>query len=101
MIRAFNAVQQLVRDGLILAGHDRSDGGLVTTLLEMAFAGNCGIESISGEQKDADGQPLLGRAGPRRSNICPSEEAKIFAILDKATVPYQVIGKTTAEKTEF
>lgn len=32
--------------GLISAGHDRSDGGLVTTLLEMAFAGEigCGLD---------------------------------------------------------
>jgi hypothetical protein len=29
---------------LLLAGHDRSDGGLATTLLEMAFAGNCGLD---------------------------------------------------------
>jgi phosphoribosylformylglycinamidine synthase len=29
--------------GVLHALHDRSDGGLVTTLLEMAFAGNCGI----------------------------------------------------------
>ena len=26
------------------AGHDRSDGGLLVTLLEMAFAGNCGLD---------------------------------------------------------
>ena len=43
------AVQQLIRDGQITSLHDRSDGGLVTTLLEMAFAGNFGIDiSISG-----------------------------------------------------
>jgi phosphoribosylformylglycinamidine synthase len=42
--RAFAAVQELLAAGLVAAGHDRSDGGLVTTLLEMAFAGNCGIE---------------------------------------------------------
>lgn len=29
---------------LVTAGHDISDGGLITCLLEMAFAGNCGIE---------------------------------------------------------
>jgi phosphoribosylformylglycinamidine synthase len=40
---AFRVTQQMVKDGKLLAGHDRSDGGLVTTLLEMAFAGNCGI----------------------------------------------------------
>ena len=35
---AFDAVQQLVKEGLILAGHDVSAGGLITTLLEMCFA---------------------------------------------------------------
>ena len=39
----FNTVQALVADDLILAYHDRSDGGLFVTLLEMAIAGNCGI----------------------------------------------------------
>lgn len=41
---AFNVTQQLIDDGKILSGHDRSDGGLIVTLLEMAFAGNCGIK---------------------------------------------------------
>ena len=41
--KAFDIVQTLIKDELIVAGHDRSDGGLVTTLLEMAFAGGCGI----------------------------------------------------------
>ncbi|MEF9426272.1 MAG: phosphoribosylformylglycinamidine synthase [Candidatus Mariimomonas ferrooxydans] len=40
----FRTIQLLIAKGLILSGHDRSDGGLITTLLEMAFAGNCGIE---------------------------------------------------------
>jgi phosphoribosylformylglycinamidine synthase len=35
---AFTAVQALVEKGLVLAGHDVSSGGLVTTLLEMCFA---------------------------------------------------------------
>eukprot|EP00590_Aulacoseira_subarctica_P005815 CAMPEP_0172434518 /NCGR_PEP_ID=MMETSP1064-20121228/70674_1 /TAXON_ID=202472 /ORGANISM="Aulacoseira subarctica , Strain CCAP 1002/5" /LENGTH=836 /DNA_ID=CAMNT_0013182747 /DNA_START=1359 /DNA_END=3869 /DNA_ORIENTATION=+ len=39
-----NVVQELINERLILAGHDRSDGGLVITLLEMAFAGNCSID---------------------------------------------------------
>ncbi|MFW8601380.1 phosphoribosylformylglycinamidine synthase [Desulfobacterota bacterium M19] len=38
----FTAVQELIDRDLILAGHDRSDGGIITTILEMAFAGNCG-----------------------------------------------------------
>ena len=48
--RAFGAVQYLLDQGWILSGHDRSDGGLITTVLEMAFAGNCGLNlALSGE----------------------------------------------------
>ncbi|WP_428943781.1 phosphoribosylformylglycinamidine synthase [Pantoea sp. FN060301] len=41
----FNAMQTLVADDKLLAYHDRSDGGLLVTLAEMAFAGHCGIEA--------------------------------------------------------
>lgn len=37
--RAWNVTQSLVQERKISAGHDISDGGLVTALLEMAFAG--------------------------------------------------------------
>ena len=40
----FEAVTRLRREDLLLAYHDRSDGGLFVTLCEMAFAGHCGIE---------------------------------------------------------
>ena len=40
----FSAIQQLKQDNMILAYHDRSDGGLITTLCEMAFAGHCGLD---------------------------------------------------------
>ena len=40
----YNAMQALVAEGKLLAYHDRSDGGLITTLAEMAFAGHCGVE---------------------------------------------------------
>ena len=36
--KAFNAVQKLVAEGKVLAGHDVSAGGLITCLLEMNFA---------------------------------------------------------------
>jgi phosphoribosylformylglycinamidine synthase len=42
--RFFAALQELNRDGLLLAYHDRSDGGLFVTLCEMAFAGRTGLE---------------------------------------------------------
>ena len=40
----FETIQGLNQDGLLLAYHDRSDGGLFTTVTEMAFAGHCGFD---------------------------------------------------------
>ncbi|WP_018872495.1 phosphoribosylformylglycinamidine synthase [Thioalkalivibrio sp. ALJ16] len=40
----FDAITTLRRNGLLRAYHDRSDGGLITTLLEMGFAGRCGLD---------------------------------------------------------
>ena len=44
----FNGVQLLNETGYILAYHDRSDGGVFTTLCEMAFAGRCGLDIHTG-----------------------------------------------------
>lgn len=38
-VRAFNATQYSIAQSLVTAGHDISDGGLITTVLEMAFGG--------------------------------------------------------------
>ena len=40
----FDAIQALNTDNLLLAYHDRSDGGLLATLCEMAFAGGTGLD---------------------------------------------------------
>ncbi len=55
MLKAFfGVVQQLNRDGKILAYHDRSDGGLFATVCEMTFAGRVGavlqLESLLGDK---------------------------------------------------
>jgi phosphoribosylformylglycinamidine synthase len=42
--KGFEVAQELIKEGLVLSGHDVSDGGLITCILEMAFAGNCGLE---------------------------------------------------------
>jgi phosphoribosylformylglycinamidine synthase len=41
--RFFDLMQELNRNGLLLAYHDRSDGGLFALLCEMAFSGRCGV----------------------------------------------------------
>jgi len=40
----FSFIQDCLQEDLLLAYHDRSDGGLFTTLVEMAFAGHCGLD---------------------------------------------------------
>ncbi|SMN10894.1 Phosphoribosylformylglycinamidine synthase, synthetase subunit / Phosphoribosylformylglycinamidine synthase, glutamine amidotransferase subunit [uncultured Candidatus Thioglobus sp.] len=45
----FTVINQLNKDGLISAYHDRSDGGILTTLLEMAFASHCGLDILDND----------------------------------------------------
>ncbi|MCQ4272615.1 phosphoribosylformylglycinamidine synthase [Pseudomonas kuykendallii] len=56
-LKAFFAViQGLNADGHLLAYHDRSDGGLLATALEMAFAGHCGLQlTLDALADSADG----------------------------------------------
>jgi phosphoribosylformylglycinamidine synthase len=44
LVAFFAAIQELNEQGLLLAYHDRSDGGLFTTIAEMAFAGRVGLD---------------------------------------------------------
>ncbi|MGN5595656.1 phosphoribosylformylglycinamidine synthase [Stutzerimonas nitrititolerans] len=56
----FAVIQGLNADGLLQAYHDRSDGGLLTTVLEMAFAGHCGLSlNLDGLLDDADEIPAV------------------------------------------
>jgi phosphoribosylformylglycinamidine synthase len=48
----FDAIQALLAQGKLLAYHDRSDGGLLTTVTEMAFAGNTGVKLELADDKD-------------------------------------------------
>ncbi|XP_033929405.1 phosphoribosylformylglycinamidine synthase [Melopsittacus undulatus] len=41
---AFRVTQSLIQERALSAGHDVSDGGLITCVLEMGFAGNCGLQ---------------------------------------------------------
>jgi len=50
----FTVINQLNKDGLISAYHDRSDGGVITTLLEMAFTSHCGLDIQANEQNITD-----------------------------------------------
>lgn len=101
LANAFRAVQELVSRRLILSGHDRSDGGLITTLLEMAFAGNCGIElNIPAEDmKSSDPMEILfSEEAGIAIEYSPEHEEEIFSVLRKFGLPYLVIGRAVVEK---
>lgn len=55
---AFNVTQHLIKDGSIRAGHDVSDGGLITCLLEMCFAGMSGID-VNIQHRNGEVLPIL------------------------------------------
>ncbi len=44
MLNFFNFMQKALDEKILLAYHDRSDGGLFASLAEMSFAGRCGLE---------------------------------------------------------
>ncbi len=99
LIRAFNVVQELIAEELISSGHDRSDGGLITTLLEMAFSGNCGVDiDLRGEASDA--LPILfAEELGLVIEVAPEVEGRVVERFQKAQVPCLPVGSTTHEKT--
>ncbi len=93
----FLAVQDLIDQGLILAGHDRSDGGLITTLLEMAFSGNCGLDlEIPGD--GATLETLFNEELGLVVECAENQLASVEAVLAKEDVPCVVLGKSTKEQ---
>jgi phosphoribosylformylglycinamidine synthase len=53
----FEGIQQLISEGRLLAYHDRSDGGLLATLSEMAFAGAIGLDIALDDLVDVSMEP--------------------------------------------
>jgi phosphoribosylformylglycinamidine synthase len=52
LLALFSVLRELKDRGLLLAYHDRSDGGVLLTVLEMAFAGRCGLAIDLGQASD-------------------------------------------------
>jgi phosphoribosylformylglycinamidine synthase len=98
--RAFNGVQTLVGKDLILAGHDISAGGLITTLLEMCFANMEGGMQISLNRcKEHDLVKLLLAENPGVVvQIEDKNKAAFKAELDKIGVRYVKIGVPAEER---
>ena len=95
--RAFHAIQKLISEDLILAGHDISDGGILTTFLEMAFAGNCGLNI----RMDGSWSPFERLFAEELGVVLECHEKdvrKVTEILDSFQLRSSVIGETTEEK---
>ncbi|MBM9536628.1 phosphoribosylformylglycinamidine synthase [Desulfobulbus alkaliphilus] len=95
--RTFLAVQELIDQDLILAGHDRSDGGLITTVLEMAFAGNRGLNLAL--QGSATALEVLFSEELGLVIECNWETlARVKKRLEMDRLPCTVLGTTTERK---
>ena len=95
--RALEALQACIAKNAIAAGHDRSDGGLITALLEMAYAGNCGIEIDLQTRADAISALFSEELGLVFE--VPSQHLKtVREIFERADVPIQTLGKATARR---
>ncbi|KAK9837421.1 hypothetical protein WJX81_001177 [Elliptochloris bilobata] len=92
----WDATQALLRQRKISAGHDVSDGGLAVALLEMAFAGNCGLHA--GLPAPAQGGAMAALFAEEPGLVLEVALADVDAVLDAyaaAGVAATVVGTVT------
>ncbi|CAL1547204.1 unnamed protein product [Lymnaea stagnalis] len=102
LVQTFNAVQGLIRDKKLTAGHDISDGGLLTCLLEMAFAGNCGLVvdvPITNSQAPTMNVLFAEEVGVVLE-VSKSNLEDIVAALKKDNVQHVLLGKSLRSDRE-
>jgi phosphoribosylformylglycinamidine synthase subunit PurL len=88
-------VRALIRQGLVSACHDVSDGGLLVTLAEMALAGNLGANLEIGP--DLPPHASLFGEDQGRYVLTAAASGPIEAASRAAAVPLTIIGRTLAE----
>ena len=97
---AFNAVQALIKKGLILAGHDISAGGLITCLLEMCFANTKGGLDISLDKIKCDDlvKVLFAENPGIVIQVADKNRTEVKKLLEDAGIGYVNIGKPCSER---
>jgi len=97
----FAGVQALNREGRILAYHDRSDGGLLVTLCEMAFAGRCGLDIELDPLGPDDLAVLFSEEPGAVLQACRTDTAAILQRLDQQGLANcsRVIGRPQPSET--
>ena len=93
--RAFRATQRLLRERVLLAGHDRSDGGLLTTVLEMCFGGDCGCV-MEATTENSVMEYLFNEELGLVVEVDDAKVAEVLAAYEAVQVPVRVIAKTQA-----
>ena len=95
---AFNAVQEAIEKGLILAGHDISAGGMITALLEMCFANvEGGLEVNLDKLAETDLIKILFAENP--GILVQVKDKKAFEkLMEEAGVGFAVIARPTDER---
>ena len=95
---AFNAVQDAIEKGLILAGHDISAGGMITTMLEMCFANvEGGLEVNLDKVAESDIVKILFAENP--GILVQVKEKKAFEkLMMDAGIGFAEIAKPTSER---
>jgi phosphoribosylformylglycinamidine synthase len=99
---AFNAVQEMIRRGWVLAGHDISAGGLITTLLEMCFANPTGglRINLSGFEGDDVVRDLFAENPGVIVQVDQKDAREMEKFLDSEGVGFMKIGfPTPGERT--
>ncbi|MGL5318050.1 MAG: phosphoribosylformylglycinamidine synthase [Bacteroidales bacterium] len=95
---AFTVVQTLINDGLVLAGHDISAGGMITALLEMCFANTKGGLNISiDEIAETDIVKILFSENPGVL-IQVADRTAVEKVLKAKGIGYLRLGKPKAER---
>jgi phosphoribosylformylglycinamidine synthase len=98
-VKAFETVQSLILEGYILAGHDISAGGMITTLLEMTFGRNdTGMEINFDGIGENDLIKLLFSEKPGVIIQVKNEDG-IIGILEKEGLKFNVIGNVVTERS--
>ncbi|HEY3429702.1 MAG TPA: phosphoribosylformylglycinamidine synthase [Cyclobacteriaceae bacterium] len=95
-IKAFGAVQELINSELVLAGHDISSGGLITTLLEMCFPVPGIGMNISTKELGDDLIKVLFNENSGIVLQIRDESAK--SLLQKNGIEFKELGKVTTKR---
>ena len=94
IVKAFNTVQNLIANGLIVAGHDISAGGLITTLCEMCFSdNNVGADLVLDSLNEEDSIKLL--FSENAGLVIQSKDDSIEDYFKKDNIEFFKIGKTS------